>query len=188
VLYPFLHYLCPLTLGLPTSFDRDWHTSHWLTSQLGVNNLSFVTHIHPWDELLKVKGVKNKIDPKKSKEQMVNDSIFPKMLNELAEEGTTSYKMDLSQRRLVYYGTGGSEKARSFPGKKLAIGSKFNQELLKDVWMENDYETFLSEIARAGVKSYIVDTSARTITYFGSGNKYTEVVPLPNRADSKNPN
>jgi uncharacterized protein YbcV (DUF1398 family) len=127
------------------------------------------------------------LSQKKSREQRINDSIFPEMLDELADEGTTSYKMDLSQRRIVYYSNDGSEKARSFPGKKLAIGSAFDQELLKDEWMENDYETFLSEIARAGVKSYIVDTSARTITYIGNGSKFTEVVPQSSRTKKKKP-
>jgi uncharacterized protein YbcV (DUF1398 family) len=127
------------------------------------------------------------LSQKKSRDQRINDSIFPEMLDELAEEGTVSYKMDLSQRRLTYCSNDGSEKTRSFPGKKLAIGSTLDQELLKDEWMENDYETFLAEIARAGVKSYIVDTSARTITYVGSGSKFTEIVPHSSRTKKKKP-
>ena len=108
--------------------------------------------------------------------------MFPGYLTELADAGTTSYKADLSQMSIVYYGRSSGNvqverEAARLPGQKLVIGGTFNKDLLKGLWKENDYETFLSEIARAGVRSYTVDISARTITYSGSGQKYTEFVP-----------
>ena len=111
-----------------------------------------------------------------------SEPMFPAYLNELADAGITSYKANLSQGSLVYYGRGSgsvedARKTEKLPGKTLVIRDTFNKELLKDAWRENNYTTFLSGIARAGVHSYKVDTSARTITYFGNGGSYTETVP-----------
>lgn len=108
--------------------------------------------------------------------------MFPSFLNDLVDRGITSYRVDLSLRSIVYYGRDSKniEKERqreSLPGKAIATRGSFNKKLLKNAWIENDYDKFLAQIAQAGVRSYRVDTSARTITYFGDGASYTETVP-----------
>ena len=112
----------------------------------------------------------------------IGESEYPAMLDRMAKAGITRYEADLSLGSVAYYGKGSGNQdekreQQRLPVALLEIARDFDHSLLTLAWTENDYATFLYEIARAGVRSYRVDVSARTITYFGGGNSYTEVIP-----------
>lgn len=115
-------------------------------------------------------------------ERNVSDSEYPELLDQMADQGIVWYEADLTGGSVTYYTkspgseseTGDSEK---LPVSSLTIAAALDRDLLRLAWAENDYVTFLTEIARAGARGYRVDVAARTITYLGHQETYSETVP-----------
>ncbi|MGH2639015.1 MAG: DUF1398 family protein [Rhabdochlamydiaceae bacterium] len=112
---------------------------------------------------------------------------YPEFLNAIRDAGVRSYEVDVATGMIAYRGGNADdvyEETKWSAGEQLEVSDEFNTGLVKSAVLRNqrketDYATFLKEIARAGVLSYKVDVSIRTIKYEGRSQSYTEQVPDP---------
>src|SRR5687767_4243561 len=96
---------------------------------------------------------------------------YPKLFDALKGAGIQSYETDVPRFEITYFGAG--EQYRKSPPQGFSPGtaaSHFDVQAIKKAIQrigrgETTYPQFLEEIAAAGVHTYRVDMSARTVTY-----------------------
>jgi uncharacterized protein YbcV (DUF1398 family) len=108
---------------------------------------------------------------------------YPQLFEALKKAGVSSYETNVAIHSIHYYGVDG-DFIQEIPSEVLSISKEFNQEALikairRSQAKETDYQTFLKEIAQAGVPHYKVNMQERTVSYFGCDptRKYVEKVP-----------
>jgi uncharacterized protein YbcV (DUF1398 family) len=109
---------------------------------------------------------------------------YPKIFNSLKDAGVEYYETKVANHEITYFGGGKSfQEPISSKVATLTVSDQFNESAVQEAVRTNQskgstYMEFLEQIAGAGVDSYRVDMSERTVTYMGaSGEKYIEKVP-----------
>jgi len=109
---------------------------------------------------------------------------YPKIFNSLKDAGVEHYETKVANHEITYFGGGKSfQEPITSEVVTLAISDQFNENAVQEAIRSNQskgstYMEFLEGIAGAGVNSYQVDMSERTVTYMAAnGEKYVEKVP-----------
>ena len=98
---------------------------------------------------------------------------FPKILDELKNQGIDYYLTQVVTLETRYFaGNASSRVGHGNPGTKLEIAPEFNessiQELVKNYLQEGpNFNEFLENLAKAGVKFFRVDVVHRSATFSG---------------------
>jgi len=109
---------------------------------------------------------------------------FPKTFDALKNAEVDYYDVDLAAQQITYYGGGKSFSEPAPTGQPLQISNRFDKQAVQQVIQthqkeKTSYQDFLKGIAQAGVKSYRVDMSKRTVAYRGSNPNEEHVEQVP---------
>jgi uncharacterized protein YbcV (DUF1398 family) len=109
---------------------------------------------------------------------------YPGIFNTLKDAGVEYYETNVRDHTIVYSGDGDhfiEDPAENSVGLSIAeifSPDKVKAAIARNQNKETDYVQFLREIAAAGVQSYRVDMTARTVTYkCGNSQAHVERVP-----------
>lgn len=108
---------------------------------------------------------------------------FPEHLVKLLPLGVNSYQIDLENVKANYYGKNESNKVYLLPlDKNLLFGSQWAPEKIKEAIIkiqkkELSYQSFLQELALAGVRRYTVDLLMKMTVYFDGEHEFIEPFP-----------
>ncbi len=118
------------------------------------------------------------------KEGLANHWNYPQLFKGLKEAGVTSYSVDVIRYRITYFSEGRTFVENGPKDWKVEIGSFKEEEVVKAIRRaqrrETNYQTFLKEIAAAGIPKYYVSMSECAVNYLGVDiqNKYVEKIPV----------
>lgn len=106
---------------------------------------------------------------------------YPRLAQLLLRSGVRHYVVDTATGTTTHYGK--EECMRSGTATN-ASGTDFDKEkiiaALRAVQArETDYPQFLSQIAAAGVQTYLADLEHHRVIYMGHGQRYEESFELP---------
>jgi len=110
---------------------------------------------------------------------------FPKTFDALKNAGVDYYDVDIATHQITYHGSGKSFSEPAPTGSPiLQVSERFDKQAVQQVIQKHQkektsYQDFLEGIAQAGVRSYRVDMSKRTVAYRGSSPKEEHVEQVP---------
>lgn len=109
---------------------------------------------------------------------------FPAYVNEIKGLGLLRYEFWVDNGRIIYYGANDHVINSSAKYPHLDISTQSSADQLKQIIAihqqgKTDFITFCNEVAAAGVKKWVIDTSLMTCTYYDlrDNEMVSEVIP-----------
>ncbi len=116
---------------------------------------------------------------------------FPYLAESLRQAGVRSYRFDVPSASIIYITDGGAALRPGAPlfGDWTEIAEFDEMALIDAIRADQRGETAFPDFVKAtfdaGIISYLVDTQARTCTYFGPrGDQYVEEYPVVDLPDT----
>ena len=111
---------------------------------------------------------------------------FPRLIQDLKAIGIKSYEHFVADNSNIYYGENNHCVRISYGALKVAISENPSTEKLKKSLSihqqgKTDYPTFCIQAAEAGVKKWISDLNAMTVTYVDKSLKAFLVEKIPTK-------
>lgn len=121
----------------------------------------------------------------KIKQVYASSKTYPELVSKLIGIGVESYTVDTATSTILYRFANGENFIQSHGTENRNIAVTFNnketvQAIRNNQQGKTDYPTFMSDIAKAGVRFYeaTLTGNKKRVTYIGTGGFYEELIPL----------